>query len=181
MIRMNNNDGMNAGVAPAVQHNWAEAVIDSHRYNGSDRVMARYEDLAGRFPSCEDLEAKGGDLVALANGFQGGLTAAAFRQAIDKGVNLDTLSQAINDGLCCKAFAKAVAAGLNVEMFDQAVFNGLIVSDFAEMVDTMDIRELNGALANFVEATEEALDYPDPVLRAFSMLDEGAEVEFATC
>lgn len=158
-----------SGCQPAVAlEMWAEAVIDRNRFNRVDRALQMCEDeqVSGRFASCQQLVELGADLVQVATAFENGLTPRAFRKALKKGLNLTAFSKAVGEGLDPVAFSTAVMTGLDLDMFSQALGYGLRVSGFAEMVETLDIRTLNGSLANFCDSAEDVRSFPHPVERA---------------
>jgi hypothetical protein len=132
----------------AVLELWAESIIDNARFeNQTDRVLARYEDVDALFPSADELQEKGADIVAVAKALEAGLDPIAFGKAVENGLNLETFSAALN------------ADGIQVE-------------HFAATVESLDIETLNGSLEHVVEACEEVTRYPSETDRILARLGE---------
>lgn len=67
----------------------AESIIDAHRFADlTDRVLARFEDVDALFPSADELTAKGGDIVVIADALSAGLNPVEFGRAIKAGFEL---------------------------------------------------------------------------------------------
>lgn len=136
---------------------WADAIIDQHRYPDGDQDLARIgEPVCTLFPSADEMEANGGDAIAIAAALESGLDAEVFGQCYSRWLKDDVSAfcTALKEGLCRVAFTKAVKAGLDVETFAVALDCGMLVKHFGRMVEGLDINTLNGALSNFVESTD---------------------------
>jgi hypothetical protein len=99
--------GFPASVALAMA---AEAIIDNHRYvDDTDRVLARYEDVPALFPSCEELQHMGVNVIALADALEGGLNAQAFGLVLSNGLDIEGLNQALTAGIDIPTFNEGLA------------------------------------------------------------------------
>ena len=85
----------------------AAAQLDGERFTATDgtfdeisATLARYEDMPGRFPASDHLEAAGADLIVLNN-------------ASANGLDMDLFGAAAFAGLDVKAFTDALDAGLD--------------------------------------------------------------------
>lgn len=67
--------------------------------------------------------------------------------------------------------AELAAAGIDLVALASAFDRGLEPADFAELLATYEADELSGMLANFVEAHDEHVAYPDPAERALMRID----------
>src|SRR5271155_5366449 len=64
-------------------------IIEAHSFvDETDRVLARYEEVDRVLPEADDLEQQGVDLRALARGLSIGLSAEAFANALENGLNV---------------------------------------------------------------------------------------------
>lgn len=132
----------------------AAAQLDAMRFDDrTSAILARHENIPGRYPDSTELEEAGADLVVLNN--------------------------ASVNGLDMDAFGRAVAAGLDVSVLTAAIDAGLDPEDATRLLVDYEAEELSGMLANFVEAEAETALYPDPADRALMRL-EGATVETVT-
>lgn len=112
----------------------------------TDRILARHgDDVDTHFPDPADLEELGADLVVLHAAINGGMAPAVLGRAINDGVDISLLSQAL-------------ALGLEPDAV-------------ADLLDSYAADDLNGHLAKYVEAGQEAALYPDPVDRVLARLD----------
>lgn len=67
-----------------------------------------------------------------------------------------------------------IERGVDLFGLASAFENGLTGEGFAELLSSMDVDTLNGALANFVEHAEFVATHPDPVDRALCLHGECA-------
>lgn len=106
--------------------------LDKLRYiDLADRVLARYEVVDTLFPSADELEERGAD-------------AAVILKALTEG------------GLDAVDFGEILEDGLDVALFSRAVAGGFDPACLADLADEYGVADLNGQLANFVEAAENA-------------------------
>lgn len=150
-------------VDSATLEQWAESVIDNHRFaSRTARTLSRFGEASSRqvrLGSPEELADAGHNIAAIAYALQSGVTASAMNKALKGGINMASLVQSIADGL-------------DTSLFSRAVMKGMKVRFFAGTVEHMAGEELNGALANFIESACERRAEPNPVRRALAWLGE---------
>ena len=74
-------------------------IIEAHSFiDDTDRLLARYEDVDRILPEADELEKQGVDLRALARGLSIGLSAEAFANALEDGINVGLFFLALERG-----------------------------------------------------------------------------------
>ena len=127
----------------------AATLLDANRFGDEvTAVLSRHEDCESeaRYPSSDELSARGIDVVVLANASVNGLDMDVFGRALEAGLDGATLTKAIDLGLDPEAAT--------------------------DLLERYEADEVSGMLANYVESTEEVEANPDPVLRTLARLGE---------
>src|SRR5262245_45175454 len=116
MIMKTNNTNLygklNVPTCTEIGHleSWADAIIDQHRFQNGDQDLARIgEPVDTLFPSADEMEANGGDAIAIAAALESGLDAEVFGQCYSRWIKDDIAAfcAALKDGLCRVSFTKA--------------------------------------------------------------------------
>ena len=126
----------------------ASAKLDSMRFvDNTSRVLAQIGDeVDALYPDSDRLEASGVDIIALAKVVGGKVSA--------------------------KRLGRWFEAGLDINLSVSALGHGLNSNAIQALVRTLaDVGEVNGVLANYVEAKDEELRYASVEDRIFAVLN----------
>ncbi len=121
-------------------------------------------------------EAKAGTVICRHRFLEGGTSEGVIPSAIElkrNGGDIVAIAEALESGLSAFALGRAISAGLDLWVFSEALERGLCVDHFWRWVqDIEDIEELNGALECFNEHHEEARQYPSCMERILYRVEQ---------